>query len=156
MNANGANVLSLLTNDAEVVSYFATETLIWIVPQLVTLSGALIMIFSIDPLIAGMIGLLIPLFYLVMKVVGRKIRPVTSEMLDEYAGMVAIADENLQLQPVIKSFTREVVESKRFRDSNLRLLSLTDRYLRTQSILCSVGSFPRSSDYSTRALTLAV
>jgi len=40
-------ILSLLTNDVVIVSYFVTGTLLWIVPQIVTLSGALIMIFLI-------------------------------------------------------------------------------------------------------------
>ena len=134
-------ILSLLTNDTEIVSYFVTSTAIWIVPQLVTLSGALIMIFWIDATMAVIIGFLIPLFYLIMKVLGRKIRPLTNEMLDEYAGMLAIVDENLQMHPAIKSFTREAAESNRFKESNSRLLNLTGRYLRTESMLSPIVHF---------------
>ena len=131
-------ILSLLTNDTEIVSYFVTNTALWIVPQFVVLSGALIMILRIDPLMAVIIGFLIPLFYLIMKVLGRKIRPLTNEMLDEYAGMLAIVDENLQMHPVIKSFTREAAESRRFKQSNFRLLNLTGRYLRIESMLSPI------------------
>ena len=133
--------LSLLTYDAEVVSQFVTDTLLGLLPHFVTFLGALILIFIIDPMIAVLVGFFVPLFFLVMKILGRKIRPISRAMIDEYAGTFSIAEENLNLLPVIKSYTREQIESKRFKEGNLRLLNLTARYLRIQSLLSPVVHF---------------
>ena len=133
--------LSLLTYDAEVVSQFVTGTLLGLLPHFITFFGALILIFIIDPMIAVLVGFFVPLFFLVMKILGRKIRPISRAMIDEYAGTFSIAEENLNLLPVIKSFTREQIESNRFKEGNLRLLNLTARYLRIQSLMSPVVHF---------------
>ena len=133
--------LSSLTYDAEVVSQFVTGTLLGLLPHFVTFLGALILIFIIDPMIAALVGFFVPLFFLVMKILGRKIRPVSRAMIDEYARTFSIAEENLNLLPVIKSYTREQIESNRFNEGNLRLLNLTARYLRIQSLMSPVVHF---------------
>ena len=133
--------LSLLTYDAEVVSQFVTGTLLGLLPHFVTFLGALILIFIIDPVIAVLVGFFVPLFFLVMKILGKKIRPISTAMIDEYAGTFSIAEENLNLLPVIKSYTREQIESERFKEGNLRLLNLIARYLRIQSLMSPVVHF---------------
>ena len=138
-------VLTLVTNDASIISSFVTGTLIGLLPLFVTFSGALVLIFFINPTIALMAGLLVPLFFLTMKVLGRKIRPLSKEMIDEYAHTFSIIEENLSLLPLIKSFTREKIESRRFQKGNLRLLNLTTRYLRIQALLSPVVHFLAAS-----------
>ena len=133
--------LSLLTYDAEVVSQFVTGTLLGLLPHSITFFGALILIFIIDPMIAMLIGLFVPFFFLMMKILGRKIRPISRAMIDQYTGTFSIVEENLNLLPVIKSYTREQIESKRFEEGNLRLLNMTARYLRIQSLLSPVVHF---------------
>ena len=134
-------ILTLITNDAAIISSFVTGTLIGLLPLFVTFTGALILIFLINPVIALMAGLLVPLFFLVMKVLGRKIRPVSRAIIDEYARTFSIVEENLSLLPAIKSFTREKIESIRFQEGNLRLLNLTTSYLRIQALLSPVVRF---------------
>ena len=134
-------VLTLITNDATIISSFVTGTLIGLLPLFITFAGALVLIFLINPTIALMAGLLVPLFFLIMKVLGRKIRPLSKAMIDEYAHTFSIVEENLSLLPVIKSFTRENIESRRFQEGNLRLLNLTTRYMRIQALLSPVVQF---------------
>jgi len=134
-------VLTLLTNDASVVSNFVTGTLIGLLPHLVTLAGALLMMFMIDPFIALIAAAIVPFFYLMMKILGRKIRPISRAMVEEYAHTFSIVEENLGILPLIKSCTREATESGRFKRGNLRLLELTSRYLRIQSLLSPVVQF---------------
>jgi len=134
-------VLTLLTHDADIISGFVTGTLLSLLPQLLTLVGALAMIFWIDPLVATVIATLIPLFYFVMKIIGRRLRPLTGEMMEEYGKTFAIAEENLGLLPVIKSFTRETLESARFSQGNQRLLALHRRYYRIQAFISPAIQF---------------
>jgi ATP-binding cassette, subfamily B, bacterial len=134
-------VLTLITYDAEIISNFVTHTLIGLLPRFVTFFGALLFIYLIDPMIAALVGFSLPFFFIVMKLLGRRIRPLSRAMIDEYAGTFAILEENLQMLPVIKSFTREVRESKRFMAGNLRLLGLTARYLRIHAMMSPVVHF---------------
>ena len=112
---------------------------------MVTFLGALGFIFYIDPLIALLIGFFLPLFYLVTKLIGRRIRPITRAMIDEYARTFSVVEENLGLLPVIKSYTRERIESERFQQGNLRLLNLTHRYQRIQAMMTPTIQFLASA-----------
>ena len=133
--------LTLLTNDAAIISSFVTGTLVGLLPLFVTFAGALTLIFLIDPFIAVMAGSLIPFFYLVMKVLGRKIRPLSGAMMEAYARTFSIAEENLSLLPVIKSFTREEFESERFWKSSQELFGLRTRYLKIQALMAPIIRF---------------
>ena len=134
-------VLTLLTHDADTISGFVTGTLLSLLPQLLTLIGALAMIFWIDPLIAIIVATLIPVFYFIMKIVGRQLRPLTNDIMEEYGKTFAIAEENMGLLPVIKSFTREAVELERFSQGNQHLMALYRRYYRIQSFISPVVQF---------------
>ena len=135
------SILTLLSNDAYLISDFVTGTLLGILPQLLTLTGAMIMILLIDPLIAVIVAILIPLFYLIMKIVGRRLRPLSQQLTEQYSETFAIAEENLKLIPVIKSFTREQLESTRFNASNQRLMLLYRQYHRIQSAITPLVQF---------------
>jgi ABC-type multidrug transport system fused ATPase/permease subunit len=134
-------VLTLLTRDADVISNFVVGTLLGLLPQSVILIGALLMVFLIDPMIAFMIALLLPLFFLALKIIGRQLRPLSHQMMQEYGRTFAIAEENLGLMPIIKSFTREKRESERFSASNQMLMSLYRRYHRIQSLISPLVQF---------------
>jgi len=138
-------VLTILSNDAYILSDFVIGTLLSMLPQFVTLFGALFFIYMVDPFFAFMIGTLVPVFFLVTKILGRNIRPISKAMIDGYASTFSIVEENLQLLPIIKSFNREEIESKRFQESNLHLLNLTSRYLRIQSMLSPLIHFMAAS-----------
>ncbi len=135
------NTLALLTNDAAIISDFVTNTLLGLLPLLLTVCGALLCIFLITPLVAVLAGLLIPLFFLTTKLLGRRIRPLSRQMIQLYSDTLSIAEENLATLPVIKSFTREIRESQRFEEKNARLLLVTAAYLRIQSLLSPLIKF---------------
>jgi len=138
-------VLTILSNDAYILSDFVIGTLLSMLPQFVTLFGALFFIYMVDPFFAFMIGTLVPVFFLVTKILGRNIRPISKAMIDGYASTFSIVEENLQLLPIIKSFNREEIESRRYQESNQHLLNLTSRYLRIQSMLSPIIHFMAAS-----------
>lgn len=144
-NRKRGEVLTILTNDADIISDFVIGTLVGLLPQLLTLFGALYFIYIIDPLFAFLIGFLVPVFFLVIKLVGRNIRPITRAMLDGYARTFSIVEENLQLLPIIKSFGREDIESKRFQEENLNYFNHLSRYLWVQSMLSPLAYFMASA-----------
>ncbi len=131
-------ILSLLANDAVIISNFVSQTLVSLIPHLITACGAMVCIFFISPLIALLVALLIPFFYITTKLLGRRIGPISREMIRAYGDTFSIVEENLANLPIIKSFTREDLESKRFTTSNSRLCALTTDYHRVESMLSPV------------------
>jgi len=107
--------LALLTHDTSIVSGYISGTALAIVPLLFTAAGALLLMFRADPFLALLAALLVPLFYLLIKILGRRIRPLSRQLQEAHAEAIAVAQENLGLLPAIKSFTQEPWESLRYR-----------------------------------------
>jgi ABC-type multidrug transport system fused ATPase/permease subunit len=129
------DVLALLNNDAEAISYFVTDTVVQLLPLVLTFFIAFVIMLWLDPTIAVLAAFLMPAYYIVMKILGRKIRPLSSAWIKSRSGMMAFVYENLGLMPVIKSFVREPLESKRFREHNINLLTVSRRQIWLNSIL---------------------
>lgn len=121
------DTLALLTNDVYVLTGFISGTALALVPLLFTAGGAVILMFRIRPTLALLAVVLIPLFYLLMKIVGRRMRPLAAQLQEEYATAIAIAQENLGMLPAIKTFTREPQESARYREQIGRIFRLNVR-----------------------------
>ena len=110
------DILALMTYEVAELSGYLTGTLLTLVPLLLAAVGATILMIRIDPMLAVMAATLIPLFYLLLKVMGRRLRPLAMELQQAHAAAVATAEENLGMLPAIKAFTREDLESERYRD----------------------------------------
>jgi ATP-binding cassette, subfamily B, bacterial len=119
------DVLALLTNDVGQLAAYISGTLLSVVPLALTLVGAVFVMLRIDPRLTFLVLLLVPLFYLIVKVLGRRLRPLSSELQQAHADAVAIAEENLSMLPAIKSFTREPLESARYRKKIGHILHLS-------------------------------
>lgn len=129
------DTLALLTNDVYVLSGFISGTALALVPLLVTAGGAVILMFRIRPSLALLAVILIPLFYLLMKIFGRRMRPLAAQLQQEHATAIAIAQENLGMLPAIKTFTREQQESTRYRAQIDRIFSLNVKQRRLYAAL---------------------
>ncbi|MEP0203752.1 MAG: ABC transporter ATP-binding protein [Halioglobus sp.] len=129
------DVLALLSNDAEYISSFVTDTLVQLLPLLLTFSGALAMMAAIDPMIAGLAVVLLPAYFVTMKFISRGLRPVSRAWINAYSNLITFLDENLDMQPAIKSFVREPTEKRQFEERNNHLLSLSRRQLFIEAML---------------------
>ncbi|MBV1888802.1 MAG: ABC transporter ATP-binding protein/permease [Proteobacteria bacterium] len=134
-NKKRGQVLALLTNDVATLSHFVTGTLIGLVPMLLTLVGAIVLMAIIDWQIALLVALLTPIFYLALKLLGKKIRPISSELMQKQADSVAVLEENLGLLSLIKAYVREPLELQRFKSSASAVLQLRQQQLRMQAML---------------------
>ena len=133
--------LSLLSNDAEIISNFVTTTLVTLLPLLLTFFGAFFLMTQLDAQIALAAVLLLPVYFLAIKLIGRKIRPIATDWVHSWSRMVSLVQENLGLLPVIKSFNRENLEAQRFASRNTELLNLSSRQILVQSILSPAIGF---------------
>jgi len=128
-------LLTLLSNDAEEISKFVTTTLVQLLPLCLTFLGAFIIMAMMDPMISLLAITLMPIYFVVMKVLGRRIRPITSAWIVSWSSLFSMVQENLGLFPTIKAFNREALEAKRFKDKNDNLLNLSKRQILVQSML---------------------
>lgn len=99
--------LSLLSNDAMIISNFVTTTLVPMLPLLLTFFGAFYIMTHLDLKIALVAVMLLPVYYLALKLIGLKIRPIATDWMQAWSRMISFVEENLSLLPVIKSFGRE-------------------------------------------------
>jgi ATP-binding cassette subfamily B protein len=129
------DTLALLTNDVYVVSGYLSGTALSVVPLLFTVAGSLFFMFRMQSRLAFLVMISIPFFYLLLKVVGRRMRPLAARLQEEHATAIAIAEENLGMLPAIKTFTRERQESARFREQIDRILHLTRQQLKIHAAL---------------------
>jgi len=138
-------ILSLLSYDTTVIGTFVSNTLIGFIPLLLTAVGAIVCMYLISPLVAALSTLLIPLFVVITKILGRKIRPLSQDLMRQYGATFAIAEENLSTLPLIKSFSRESEEFSRFSSSNDDLLKTTKKYVQAQAQLAPITRFLASA-----------
>ena len=124
-----------------IISNFVTTTLVSMLPLLVTFFGAFYIMTRLDLQIALVAVLLLPVYYMAMKLIGLKIRPIATDWVHAWSRMISFVEENLGLLPVIKSFGREKVETQRFDSRNKELLILSKRQILVQSILAPAISF---------------
>ena len=127
------DVLSLLTNDVTQLASYLSGTLLSLLPMLLTVAGALVLMAGIDARMTLLVLLMMPLFFVVMKVMGRRLRPLSGQLQQAHADSVAVAEENLAMLPAIKTFTREPLESARYSDQvgQVVRLSNTERRIYT-------------------------
>lgn len=109
------DTMALLTRDVYVVSGYISGTVVALLPMLLTVAGAMALMFRLEPVLALLPVVLIPLFFLLLKLFGRRIRPLANRLSEEHAIAIAIAEENLGMLSAIKTFTREPQESARHR-----------------------------------------
>ena len=108
------DVLALLTGDVHRLGTYLTGTLVPMVPLLFTFVGALAMMMRMAPAIALAIGVLMPLLFVLLKLVGRRLRPLSHEAMQAWADQASLAEQNLSMLPVIKAFATDPREARRY------------------------------------------
>ena len=129
------DVLALVTEDMERLGWFITGTLTPLLPLVLTCVGALVMMLRIEPAIGFAVAVLVPSVYVVLKLAGRRLRPLGRAVADGYALRAALAEQNLAMLPVVKAFSGEPAESGRFHGQVRVLRELQLRQARLQSLI---------------------
>jgi ABC-type multidrug transport system fused ATPase/permease subunit len=127
--------VAILTNDVWVISRFLTGSLPTVLPLTATCAGALFLMLRIEPRMGLVVASIIPLLVIGLKLATRRLRPLAVETLSAVSLKLAIADENIASLPVIKAFTREDAESRRFAKQGERVRRNEVRELRILSAL---------------------
>ncbi|MEO5566088.1 MAG: ABC transporter ATP-binding protein [Luteimonas sp.] len=129
------DVLALLTADINRLGHYVTDTLVPLLPLVLTLIGALVMMLRLAPAIAIAVAVLMPMLYIVLKLVGRQLRPLGHQAMQAWADQSAMAEQNLAMLPVIKSFAADDVEAARYRGKAEALYAVELRQSRLEGAI---------------------
>lgn len=138
------DVLSMLSNDVAVISYFSSSVLTNLVPSVLVLIGASILMFNIEPSVALLIIVFIPIIFIVLKFVSRGMQPISRALIQRQADSMALASENIGAISLIKAFNRESSESTKFKHKATEILALRSQQLKLQAMLSPLVQFMAS------------
>lgn len=119
--------LSLLSSDVWQVSNYLSGAIVGVIPAVVTGLGSIAVMFFIDARMALAACVAIPFFYVIIKLLGRSLRPLAQQLRDERMRAFAIEAESLAALPAIKIAGRETLETDRYRESVKRIVQITLR-----------------------------
>lgn len=105
--ARRGDVLALTSYEVGNLSDFLALTIANAPAMILTALGAVLVLFWIDPVMAMIVPLLIPIFYVMMKLAGRRLRSLSAKVRAAEVELVAIAERDLEMLPAIKSFATE-------------------------------------------------
>jgi ATP-binding cassette, subfamily B, bacterial len=120
-------ILSLLNRDVWTLSGYLSGPVVGLVPAAVVGIGSMVLMFTLNPWMAFASIVAIPLFYVAIKLIGRKLRPISQALRDKHARAFAFEEENLSVLPAIKAATRESYELDRYRLLMRSIVDLTSR-----------------------------
>ena len=132
------DVLALLSGDVYRIGRFVTSTVVPLLPLLLTFVGALVLMLRLAPLIAIAVAVLMPLLFVALKLVGRRLRPLGHEAMQAWADQSALAEHNLALLPLIKAFATDREEAARYRERTQAVYAIELRQARLEGLITPV------------------
>ncbi|MFM7404871.1 MAG: ABC transporter transmembrane domain-containing protein, partial [Erythrobacter sp.] len=108
------DLLALMTYEVSDLSDFLTATLAQVPSILLTAAGAILPLFLLDPVLALFVPVLVGLFYIAMKLVGRRLRIIARKVQRAEADVMSIAESDLEMLPAIKAFATEDFHRRRY------------------------------------------
>lgn len=113
-----ASLITRLTNDCTVISRVGMMTLRMAIRSPFMLLFALIMAFSINKKLSLIFLIIIPIITFFIVTVLKKARPLFKKAQEKIDNLNLVIQENLIGIKVVKSFNRQSVEEKKFKDAN--------------------------------------
>ena len=107
-------VLSRLTTDIALVETLLTTSVSYALRNLLTLIGAVILLFFVSPKLTGLVVLAVPLLIVPLFLFGRRVRRLTVQAQDRFADAVASAGESVDAVETVQAFGREGSAIARF------------------------------------------
>ena len=107
-------ITSRLTSDVAVVQTTMSASLANALAQAVTLIGGVALLLITSPRLTLTVALILPVAILVARIFGRRLRRVSTEFQDKLAEATADAEETISAVRVIKWFSAEDIETRRY------------------------------------------
>jgi ATP-binding cassette, subfamily B, multidrug efflux pump len=114
-------LMSRLTNDIENISNTLNSSIIQIFQSVLTLTGILIVMLYLSPLLTVITLLIVPGMYFGMKWITKRTGPLFKAQQKNLGTVNGYVQETMSGQPIIKSFSQEERVMKDFEERNSRL-----------------------------------
>ena len=101
------DLLTLLTFEVDNLSSFLSDTLARAPSMVLTATGSVVLLFVLDTRVALVIPVLIPAIFLILRLVGRRMREIGSRTQEAEAHLLAEAEKNLETLAAIKAYVAE-------------------------------------------------
>jgi ATP-binding cassette, subfamily B, bacterial MsbA len=134
-------IVSRLTNDVSTVRSLVTSDISTALGQVLTFTGALILILVTNWRLTLFMFALIPFVMLFAIFFGRRLRKLSGRVQDQLAEATNVLEESIGGVRVVQSFAREDYEIKRFGDSIERTFLLAMKRTRLSALFGPIISF---------------
>lgn len=107
-------ILSRMSSDITVIQNALVSIPVAVLRQTITLLGALAIIFYLNWKLTGLILLVLPPLMLFARIFGKRLRVLTEKVQDKIAQALVVLEEVASSIKIVKSYTHESYEKKRF------------------------------------------
>jgi len=107
-------ILSRMSSDITVIQNALVSIPVAVLRQTITLVGALAIIFYLNWKLTGLILLVLPPLMLFARIFGKRLRSLSEKVQDKIAQALVVLEEVASSIKIVKSYTREPYEKKRF------------------------------------------
>ncbi len=107
-------ILSRMSSDITVIQNALVSIPVAVLRQTITLIGALAIIFYLNWKLTGLILLVLPPLMLFARIFGKRLRNLSEKVQDKIAQALVVLEEVASSIKIVKSYTREPYEKKRF------------------------------------------
>ncbi|QUH25770.1 ABC transporter ATP-binding protein [Serpentinicella alkaliphila] len=114
-------LMSRLTNDVENINHSLTQSTIQLFTSIITILGVAVIIFIINPILALLSLITIPIGIIITKIISNRTRNYFSEQQTELGNLNGHIEENITGLKVIKAFAQEEKSIEKFNEINIRL-----------------------------------
>ena len=122
--------MSRITSDVSTLTDMFSLTLAELLRQILTLIFGTIVIFLLAPKLTGFMLLTFPVLVVLALLFGKYIRRLSKKTQDKLADANIIVEESLQSISVVKAFTNEIFEIKRYSNSLKEVVNVAIRAAR--------------------------
>ncbi|MBA3810113.1 MAG: ATP-binding cassette domain-containing protein [Caulobacteraceae bacterium] len=128
-------VLSRMTTDMTIVESTVGNVIPAAMRNLLTLSGALVLMVVVSPNVTGLVLVLIPLLLTPLFLIGRRIQRLSVRAQDRFAHAIGYAGEGLEALETVQAFGQEDFVSARFDSAIERAFDASRAQIRASGLM---------------------
>jgi ABC-type multidrug transport system fused ATPase/permease subunit len=127
-------LLSRSIQDVERIRFLTGRAILRLLEGSLILVGTGVMLFWMQPKLAALVTLTMPLLIFQAYRFGRRYRPLSLEIQKQLAVLTTVVEQNLRGSRVVKAFAQEKAEIERFEKENRKWFALSSLGARLQAI----------------------
>lgn len=133
--SRSGDLLVLTTFEVSNLSEFLASTVARAPSMLLTAAGSVVLLFLIDPMLALVIPLLLPVFTILAKLAGRRLRRLGETARQAQGEMFSLAEQQLDMLGATRAFAVEQLQEGRFGETVATSRQLQFRHAKLNALL---------------------